>query len=183
MWFFFQRDLIFLFIISISLHYLRTVSGFFLLNNDDSFNVFGLLKNNLIFFFHLQSLDIVIHNEIRHQSLRTEMGGTLVFAESGCGGGFKLSILTNNKSHLGSNIPVYLLIYWYLLASMLKPQLLLNFCHNSVCVRLWFGGGGVLLHLCVKHSMSHNLSICTSIGSMSNGLELAFSPDDWLNIV
>jgi hypothetical protein len=31
------NDLIFLFIISISLHNLRTVSGFFLLNNDDSF--------------------------------------------------------------------------------------------------------------------------------------------------
>ena len=41
---FFQGELIFLFIISISLHNLRTVSGFFLLNNDDSFNVFGLLK-------------------------------------------------------------------------------------------------------------------------------------------
>ena len=141
---FFQRELIFLFIISISLHYLRTVSGFFLLNNDDSFNVFGLLKNNLDFFFHLQSLDIVIHNEIRHQSLRT---GTLVFAESWCGEGFKLSKLTSKKSHLGSNIPFYLLIYWYLLASMLKLQLLLNFSHNSVCVRLWlcvcvWGGGG-----------------------------------------
>ena len=41
---FFQGEIIFLFIISISLHNLRTVSGFFLLNNDDSFNVFGLLK-------------------------------------------------------------------------------------------------------------------------------------------
>ena len=41
---FFQGELIFLFIISISLHNLRTVSGLFLLNNDDSFNVFGLLK-------------------------------------------------------------------------------------------------------------------------------------------
>ena len=41
---FFQGELIFLFIISISLHNLRIVSGFFLLNNDDSFNVFGLLK-------------------------------------------------------------------------------------------------------------------------------------------
>jgi hypothetical protein len=39
---FFQGELIFLFIISISLHNLRTVSGFFLLNNDDSFNVFGM---------------------------------------------------------------------------------------------------------------------------------------------
>jgi hypothetical protein len=44
---FFQGELIFLFIISISLHNLRTVSGFFLLNNDDSFNVFGLLKSIL----------------------------------------------------------------------------------------------------------------------------------------
>jgi hypothetical protein len=35
---FFQGELIFLFIISISLHNLRTVSGFFLLNNDDSLN-------------------------------------------------------------------------------------------------------------------------------------------------
>ena len=42
--FFSQGELIFLFIISISLHNLRTVSGFFLLNNDDSFNAFGLLK-------------------------------------------------------------------------------------------------------------------------------------------
>ena len=41
---FVQGELFFLFIISISLHNLRTVSGFFLLNNDDSFNVFGLLK-------------------------------------------------------------------------------------------------------------------------------------------
>jgi hypothetical protein len=41
---FFQGELIFLFIISISLHNLRIVSGFFLLNNDDSFNAFGLLK-------------------------------------------------------------------------------------------------------------------------------------------
>ena len=40
-------ELIFLFIISISLHNLRIVSGFFLLNNDDSFNVFGLLKSIL----------------------------------------------------------------------------------------------------------------------------------------
>jgi hypothetical protein len=38
---FFQGELIFLFIISISLHNLRIVSGFFLLNNDNSFNVFG----------------------------------------------------------------------------------------------------------------------------------------------
>ena len=74
---FFQRELIFLFIISISLHYLRTVSGFFSLNNDDSFNVFGLLKNNLDFFFHLQSLDIVIHNEIRHQSLHIYIADTV----------------------------------------------------------------------------------------------------------
>jgi hypothetical protein len=44
MGFFYQGELIFLFIISISLHNLRIVSGFFLLNNDDSFNVFGLLK-------------------------------------------------------------------------------------------------------------------------------------------
>ena len=42
--FFFQGELIFLFIISISLHNLRIASGFFLLNNDDRFNVFGLLK-------------------------------------------------------------------------------------------------------------------------------------------
>ena len=41
---FFQGELIFVFIISISLHNLRIVSGFFLLNNDDSFNVFGVLK-------------------------------------------------------------------------------------------------------------------------------------------
>jgi hypothetical protein len=38
---FFQGELIFLFIISISLHNLRIVSGFFLLNNDNSFNMFG----------------------------------------------------------------------------------------------------------------------------------------------
>jgi len=41
---FFQGELIFLFIISISLHNLRIVSGLFLLNNDDSFNALGLLK-------------------------------------------------------------------------------------------------------------------------------------------
>jgi hypothetical protein len=41
---FFQGQLIFLFIISISLHNLPIVSGFFLLNNNDSFNVFGLMK-------------------------------------------------------------------------------------------------------------------------------------------
>ena len=41
---FFQGELIFLFIISISLHNVRTVSCFCLLNNDDSFNVCGLLK-------------------------------------------------------------------------------------------------------------------------------------------
>ena len=54
---FFQGELIFLFIISISLHNLRTVSGFFLLNNDDSFNVFGLLKSilELDFFYQLQN--------------------------------------------------------------------------------------------------------------------------------
>jgi hypothetical protein len=44
--YFFQGERIFLFIISISLHNLRIVSGFFLLNNDDSFNVFGLLKKH-----------------------------------------------------------------------------------------------------------------------------------------
>jgi hypothetical protein len=37
-WVFFQGELIFLFIISISLHSFRIVSGFFLLNNDNSFN-------------------------------------------------------------------------------------------------------------------------------------------------
>ena len=37
-WFFFQGELIFLFIISINLHNLRIVSGFFLLNNDNNFN-------------------------------------------------------------------------------------------------------------------------------------------------
>ena len=53
--FFSQGELIFLFIISISLHNLRTVSGFFLLNNDDSFNAFGLLKKyfGIIFFLSL----------------------------------------------------------------------------------------------------------------------------------
>ena len=52
---FFQGELIFLFIISISLHNLRTVSGFLLLNNDDSFNAFGLLKKyfGIIFFLSL----------------------------------------------------------------------------------------------------------------------------------
>jgi hypothetical protein len=50
---FFQGELIFLFIISISLHNLRIVSGFFLLNNDDSFNVFGLLKKYFGFRFFL----------------------------------------------------------------------------------------------------------------------------------
>jgi hypothetical protein len=37
-----------------------------LLNNDDSFNVFGLLKSilQLDFFYQLQNLDTVIHNEI-----------------------------------------------------------------------------------------------------------------------
>ena len=34
---FFQGELIFLFIISINLHNLRIVSGYFLINNDDSF--------------------------------------------------------------------------------------------------------------------------------------------------
>jgi hypothetical protein len=44
-WIFIQGELIFLFyIISISLHNLRIASGIFLLNNDDSFNAFGLLK-------------------------------------------------------------------------------------------------------------------------------------------
>ena len=76
-------------------------------------------------------------------SIRREMGGTLVVAESGWGGGFKLSKLTSKKSHLGSNKPFHLLIYWYLLACMQKKlQLLLNFCHKSVCVRLWLAGGG-----------------------------------------
>ena len=89
-------------------------------------------------------------------SIRREMGGTLVVAESGWGGGFKLSKLTNKKSHLGSNIPFYLLIYWYFLASMLKLQLLLSFCHKSVCVRLWLRGGGGLpsTPLC-KHIQCH----------------------------
>jgi hypothetical protein len=67
---FFQGELSFLFLISISLHNSRTVSGFFLLTNDDSFNVFGLLKSilELDFFYQLQNLDTVIHSEIRHQS-------------------------------------------------------------------------------------------------------------------
>jgi len=39
-----ERERIFLFIISISLHNLRIVSGLFLLNNDDSFNALGQLK-------------------------------------------------------------------------------------------------------------------------------------------
>jgi hypothetical protein len=76
---FFQGELIFLFIISINLHNLRTVSGFFLLNNDDSFNVFGLLKSilELDFFYQLQNLDTVIHNEIRHQSREIDIADTV----------------------------------------------------------------------------------------------------------
>ena len=69
------------------------------------------------------------------------MGGTLVVAECEWGGGFKLSKLTSKKSNLGSNIPFYLLIHGYLLASMLKLQLLLNSCHKSVCVHLLLLGG------------------------------------------
>ena len=51
----FSRRIIFLFIISISLHNLQTVSGFFLLNNHDSFNAFDLLKKyfGIIFFLSL----------------------------------------------------------------------------------------------------------------------------------
>jgi hypothetical protein len=75
-WIFIQGELIFLFNISISLHNLRIVSGFFLLNNYDSFNAFDLLKQYFgirFFFFHLQSLDTVIRNEIRHQSLEIDI--------------------------------------------------------------------------------------------------------------
>jgi hypothetical protein len=50
-WIFFQGELIFLFIISISLHKLRIVSGLFWLNNDNSFNALGLLKYFGIRFF------------------------------------------------------------------------------------------------------------------------------------
>ena len=52
---FLQGKLIFLFIISINLHDLRIVSGFFLLNNHDSFNAFDLLKKyfGIIFFLSL----------------------------------------------------------------------------------------------------------------------------------
>ena len=76
---FFQGELIFLFIISISLHNLRTVSGFFLLNNDDSFNVVGLLKSilELDFFYQLQNWDTVIHSEIRHQSREIDIADTV----------------------------------------------------------------------------------------------------------
>ena len=76
---FFQGELIFLFIISISLHNLQTVSGFFLLNNDDSFNVFGLLKSilELDFFYQLQNLDTVMHSEIRHQSREIDIADTV----------------------------------------------------------------------------------------------------------
>jgi hypothetical protein len=66
---FFQGELIFLFIISISLHNLRIVSGFFLLNNDDSFNAFGLLKK----YFLSLAVWTLIHNEIHHQSLEIDI--------------------------------------------------------------------------------------------------------------
>ena len=111
---FFQRDLIFLFIISISLHYLRTVSGFFLLNNDDSFNVFGLLKNNLDFFFHLQSLDIVIHNEIRHQSLRTGNGRNIGICRKWVWRGFQTFKTDEQEKSFGFQytfLPLNLLIF------------------------------------------------------------------------
>ena len=123
-----------------------------------------------------------------------EMGGTLVVAESGWGGVSNFQNWRAKKSFafqytfLPLNLLIILfkcvLIYWYFLAFMLTLQLLLIFCHKSVCVRLWLaGGGGCPLRLCKKHSMSHNLSICTSIRSMLNGLELVFSPQDWLHIV
>ena len=56
-------------------HSLRIVSGFFLLNNDDSFNALGLLKKyfwnyNFSFSYKIWTL---IHNEIRHQSRKIDM--------------------------------------------------------------------------------------------------------------
>ena len=54
-------------------HSLRIVSGFFLLNNDDSFNALGLFKK----YFQLQNLDTVIHNEIRHQSRKIDIADTV----------------------------------------------------------------------------------------------------------
>jgi hypothetical protein len=55
------------------------VSGFFLLNNDDSFNALGLLKKyfwnyNLSFSYKIWTL---IHNEIRHQSRKTDITDTV----------------------------------------------------------------------------------------------------------
>ena len=75
----FQGELIFLFMISISLHNLRTVSDFFLLNNDDSFNVFGLMKKyfGIRFFLSVTNLDTVINNEIRHQSREIDIADTV----------------------------------------------------------------------------------------------------------
>jgi hypothetical protein len=60
-------------------HSLRMVSGFFLLNNDDSFNALGLLKKyfwnyNLSFSYKIWTL---IHNEIRHQSRKTDITDTV----------------------------------------------------------------------------------------------------------
>jgi hypothetical protein len=48
-------------------------------HNDDSFNVFGLLKSILefYFFFQLQNLDTVIHNEICHQSREIDIADTV----------------------------------------------------------------------------------------------------------
>jgi hypothetical protein len=57
-WWVFQGESIFLFITSISLHDLLIVSGLVLLNNDDIFNMFGLLKNyfGIIFFLSVANI-------------------------------------------------------------------------------------------------------------------------------
>jgi hypothetical protein len=50
-----------------------------LLNNDDSFNVFGLLKKyfGIRFVLSVTNLDTVIHNEIRHQSREIDIADTV----------------------------------------------------------------------------------------------------------
>ena len=49
---------------------------------------------------------------------------------------------------------------------------------SQKCMCAFVVGGEGPLRLCEKHSMSHNLSIYTSIGSMLNRLELVFLPQD-----
>ena len=71
--------------------------------------------------------------------------------------GFKLSKLTSKKN-VGSNIPFYLVMHWYFLASMLELQNFSFYKYQSqrcMCSFVFVGGGGPPTPLCKTFNVTY----------------------------